>query len=213
MTLMRVNAALYDLQTDWSNTINPNGVWSSLVNGLPAVSGVRGNDTFGPPGPPTIWGSGHVGWSQSNGSQSSYLDIQVGDIYGHSAQPSSLPISITWTSPDAGTVQVDGGAWMLRDIGRSIQWTMTLNGNTVEDTGNLFSGDPFSRSAPDAFHFTTPVQPGDVLAFTVVPTSSDGDYVGVNFTVTTVPEPSTMLFGLISIMGVAFRRNPNRRKG
>ncbi len=207
---MRVNGALYDLQTDWSNTSNPNGVWSSLVSGLPAVAGVRGDDNFGPPGPPLIWGSGHVGWSQSNGSQS-YLDIQVGDIYGH-PEPSN-PISITWTSPDAGTAQVDGGTWKLRDPGMPLTWTMKLNGLAVMDSGSLYSGDPFNRATPDAFNFSTPVQPGDVLELRVVTAGSWGDYVGVNFTVNTIPEPSVVMLGLIGLTSIALRRRNNRRIG
>lgn len=208
VTLARVDAAVYDLKTDWSNTSNPNGPWSYLVNGAVVGSGIRTGDSFGAPGAPTIWGGGFLGWSQSNGSQNSYLDLQTGDVYGHTGS-----LAIDWTSPAAGVAQVDGGAWMLRDIGRSMQWVISLNGVTIEDSGFLSSGDPFSRATPDEFHFSTPVQPGDVLEFRAETLSGYGDYVGVNFTVVTVPEPSTIWFGLLGMISLGLRRRPNRRIG
>ena len=36
-----LRAAPYNLATDWSDTSNPNGVWSYLLNGSLAASGTR----------------------------------------------------------------------------------------------------------------------------------------------------------------------------
>jgi len=51
-------ASLYDLSADWSDSANPNGVWSYYVGGALGVSGVRGHDTF--VGSPRIW---YDGWT------------------------------------------------------------------------------------------------------------------------------------------------------
>lgn len=189
LTIPCVNAQTYDLKTDWSDVSNPNGVWSYLVDGVAPSASIRGSDTFGPPGPPVIWGAGHIGWSQSNGSQSGYLDDEIGDIYGH--EEIAAPISITWTSPSADTVHAFGGLWAMRE-GRSNDWSIVLNGVTLQASGVVADGDPFDRNNPNPFDFTTFVNPGDVLELTISPTSGQlsGDYVGANFTVEVIPEPS-----------------------
>src|SRR5687767_3705287 len=200
-------AIVFDLRTDWSNTSNPNGAWSYLVNGAVAPSGTRGGDSFGPPGPPPVWGSGHIGWSQSNGSQNSYLDLQTGDIYGHGETVS--PISILWTSPITETVHVTGGVWALRE-GRSNDWSVTLNGSTLMASGQVFTGDPFNRANPNPFDFTVAVQPGDFLELRIVPTSgqASGDYSGVNFTV--VPEPAPAALAALGLLAAARRSRRSR---
>ena len=190
-------AQTWDLRTDWSNTVNPNGAWRYLVNGATATASTRGADSFGPPGPPTIWGSSYYGWSQSNGSEQFTYDLQVGDIYGHNN--AGGPIEIDWTSPFTGLVNVSGGTWMLRDIGRANNWQVTLN-NSVQAFGALYSGDQWDRANPATFTFSAVVQAGDVIEFSAVPPCCVGDYAGVNLTVTavtTTPEPSSaLLFGL-----------------
>ena len=205
-------AQTWDLKTDWSNTSNPNGVWTYLVNGsAPSSPGTRGCDSFGPPGPPPIGGSCYVGWSQSNGSESFGYDLQVGDIYGHD-NPGG-PIAIDWTSPFAGLVNVTGGAWMLRDIGRANDWSVTFN-NAVQASGTIFSGDPWDRTNPASFSFSTAVQVGDVLQFAFLPSPGMpyGDYSGVNLTVSAVvatPEPASaalIALGLGVLLPVLTRR-------
>ncbi len=184
-------ATVYELKSDWSNTTNPNGTWRYVVNGSLATASTRVDDTFGPPGPPAIWGTGHVGWSQSNGSQPA-LDLQVGDIYGH-PEP-GFPLALNWTSPVTSHVQVTGSAWMPRDIGRGEGWEMFKN-STLLTSGTLVSGDAFSRATPQTFSFEVDVVLGDVITFRAAyNTGGFGDYIATNFTVTTVPLADQQVF-------------------
>jgi len=203
-------AGVFDLGADWSNASNPNGSWSYLLNGAPVGSSTRGNDPFSFPGPPPIWGDAHVGWSKSIGTESPLWDLQSGDVYGHPENGAFL--SIAWTSPVAETVQASGGLWAIRDIGRSTDWLLLLNGAII-DEGNVFSGDSFSRSNPEVFSYYGAVEPGDVLELRVLPTVGQpfGDYVATTFAVTTVPEPFHAVLVSIALIGIAVNRSRNAR--
>ena len=113
-----------------------------------------------------------------------------------------------------GGVSVSGGAWLTREIGRSVDWQILLNG-AVLDGGHLFDGDPFSRSAPDTFSFTEPISPGDVIAMKFGhPDYSD--FVGVNLSIQgmPIPEPLTAVgvLGAIGTLAGYLRRRARRAR-
>jgi hypothetical protein len=96
---------------------------------------------------------------------------------------------------------------MGRDIDRGNHWALYNNGMLFTE-GDVFSGDPYDRASP--FNFANgsggalalqniPVTVGSVFELRITRTSLPGDYAGVNFTVTTVPEPSTVLLVLSSL--------------
>lgn len=203
-----VQAQLFDLAGDWSDTQNPNGAWAYYVEDVLGEAQLRGGDQFqDPPGPPVIWakpnGEDFVGWSRSMGSEIG-LDLQPGDVYAHSSAAGDL--AVTWTSPSAGTIEVEGAIWALRDIGRDIDFTVTLH-QSVLAQGSVASGDPYDRSNPLAFSFVELVQAGDLLSFNVATGSVGiGDYFGVDLRVAfaAVPEPQhTALAGGLAL-AVAF---------
>lgn len=216
-----LRARTYDLATDWSDTDNPNTAWAYLLGGELGASGVRSGDPFvDPPGAPPIWGlaDSPFGWSRSvgteglTGGEQVPLDLQTGDVYGHSK--SGLDLAITWTSPWSGPIQVSGNTWALRDIGRANRWEITLNGTSLE-SGILASGDPVDRSHPQEFLFALHVSNGDVIKFNVTPSWEYGngidDYLGVNFTVTAVPEPkATVANAALFLVGTHLLRRRMR---
>lgn len=219
---------LNDLKLDWSNANNPNGAWTYREgnNALPFVASMQsmlGGWSVAQPG----WARSENGndripfWFQSNGSEQFARDFIAGDIVVHSTDPGSGagngPGNVIWTSAIAGQIDVTGNTWMGRDIGRSNDWSIWKN-NVLLTSGSLFTGDPFDRANP--FDFSTgsggasaltsiSVSPGDVIMFQVDKTSSDGDFVGVNLTISAVPEPTTfaLLGSLAAGLGwVTWRR-------
>jgi hypothetical protein len=215
----RANGAVYDLKTQWSDAANPNGVWTYREgpNALPHVASWQstlGGYTSAQPG----WARSENGsdripfWHKSLGFENFAHDYQAGDIVVHTQDDSSGvgqgPANVIWTSPDATpAAAVTGGVWMGRDIGRSDHWALFKN-STLLTEGDIASGDAFSRAVP--FNFAAgsggaaavnniPIVAGDKLELRLTRTSAAGDFVGVNFTVTTgVPEPGAAgaaLFG------------------
>lgn len=139
-------------------------------------------------------------------------DWQIGDIVTHSTDGfngiGSGLSNVIWTSPLNGVIDVSGGTWMGRDIGRGNHWDISLNGNLLTQ-GDIFSGDSFDRSSPFAFAAGSggptvlnqiSVVMGDVLRLQFTKTSEPGDYAGVNLTITAVPEPSGIVAGLIGFL-------------
>jgi hypothetical protein len=148
-------------------------------------------------------------------------DLQIGDVFMHSTDGANGGghgvANVIWTSPIDGFVDIAGNTWMTRDIGRSNQWTLSLNGVALS-TGNISSGVPYSRADP--FQFANGsggssvltgifVSVGDVIRLDISKTSGAGDFAGVNLSISEVPIPSAMwLFGsgLLGLVGMARKK-------
>jgi hypothetical protein len=188
----------YDLTADWSDTSNPNGVWSynEGVNPLPSTplwqnvqpawayccNGITG-------------GFGHVpAWVKVRSS--SIIDHQVGDVIVHSSDSGRGenfgPANTTWTSPADGVITISGSAWITRTTDRSNQWTLYLNGNPLS-SGQMLGGGPYDRD--NQFNFSAgtggaaaimniPVTAGDLVKLEVTKLSTFGDFVGINLRIT-----------------------------
>ena len=111
----------YDLTQEWSESSNPNGVWRYLVDGSLASSAKRKGDHWNTT--QHIWGHEHTGWSKSNGTEAFSHDWRMGDVFVHTSEQSS--VAINWISPEDGVVDILGGLWSGRDIGRSNNWSLT----------------------------------------------------------------------------------------
>ncbi|MBL8823175.1 MAG: PEP-CTERM sorting domain-containing protein [Planctomycetia bacterium] len=192
-----IHAQTYDLRNDWSDINNPNGVWSYRQGNSVLSSGTypAGDFDLAQPAwlgsPPALWLK-----TQSNGSG---LDSQIGDVVTHTV-PTNLT-NVVWTSPTSGIIDINGGVWMIREIDRSNDWFLRVNGNLLS-SGSIASGDIYDRSNP--FNFDNgsggllnnlSVNGGDVLELSFQATGDGvGDYVGVELSVTyAVPEPTTYL--------------------
>jgi hypothetical protein len=203
----------WNLRTDWSNTQNPNGVWSYRAGNLVLPAQLDHE--------PGCWLTPQFAWARSATfsdndrapalyrQSTSFLcvpdpqayQIECGDIATHTNDPyggvGGLPSVFAWTSPITGFVSVTGAVWLGRDIGRSVDWSVKLNGTSLT-SGTVYSGDPYSRATP--FDFATgsggptalqsiAVIPGDEITFEAAQGigSPNGDIVGVEFMVTLGP--------------------------
>jgi hypothetical protein len=201
----------WNLRTEWSNTQNPNGVWSYRAGNLVLPAQPNHESSF-------CWLSPQFAWARSSNDNDRMpalyrhtapfifeclrvTEIECGDIATHTDDPyggiGGLPSVFAWTSPMTGLVSVTGAIWLGRDVGRSVDWSVKLNG-TLLTSGTVYSGDPYSRATP--FDFATgsggssalhsiAVVPGDEITFEATQGSGspNGDIVGVKFTVTADP--------------------------
>ncbi|MBI1369246.1 MAG: PEP-CTERM sorting domain-containing protein [Planctomycetes bacterium] len=222
-------AVLFNLKTDWSESANPNGPWSlnEGANALPHVDAWQkmiGGWATDQPG----WARSEDGsdrlpfWFQSNGNETFGHDWVTGDIVVHATDPANGAgnglANVTWTAPSAGLIDILGGVYLGRDIDRSVDWRLRLNG-TLLTGGSLFSGDLFDSGEPFEFSagsgganavLALAVSAGDVVTLEFERTSVSGDFVVVDLGVelTAVPEPAT--FSLMTLALAAFR--PTRRR-
>jgi hypothetical protein len=191
---------IWNLAADWSDTNNPNGVWSYNHGTLPISThhGDWPHFAFVQP----AWSEqpfpafGHIpAWFKATGTPGGPFDWQSGDVIVHGSDPFSGPrpndpANVTWTSPIAGLVEISGRTWLGRDVGRSADWSIYLNG-TLLTKGSLTSTDPYDSANP--FDFSTgsggpsaliqSIDIGDVIEFEVVRTHFFGEFVGVDMTI------------------------------
>lgn len=193
----------FDLRTGWSETSNPSGPWTIRegTNPLPHVADWR----LAP------WSTPQPGWARSentntalpfffksNGTELFPHDWAAGQIIFHSTDGAngvgSGPANVLFTVPRTGRLSIRGGTWIGRDIGRAVVWTIFLNGVALS-SGTLSSGDVYSGATP--FEFTAGsggltavsdivVTENDhlVVWFDTTSSSSFGDFVGIEATVT-----------------------------
>lgn len=206
VSAVRISAVtqVYDLNTDWSDTQNPNGPWSyregdTLLTSDP-VSWV-GADYFCTTALCSLFGAPAI--AKAGGEPDpfgpwlviGYQNIQEGDILVMTGPAQSA--NVLWTAPASGSIDITGFAWwaedfLCGDFGLS-SWTLTHNGSMLS-SGSIET--PCAGNTRDYPHnFSTgsagaaalqnlPVAAGDqiVLAF------SGADKFGVNLTITLTPE-------------------------
>lgn len=190
---------VWDLKANWSNTQNPNGVWTYLAGSaiLPYTNSWRLNPSLGGWLCPNL-----PFWFQAPATNG--VDWGQGDIIVHTQDPynggSCGTANVTWTSPINGLVSISGAAWHAANTtslcggNRTNAWSLIVLNNTIS-SGTVACYDTNTRANP--FQFSNgsggpsvlsniPVSIGDVITLQVVRVSCDGYFVGLNFTITGV---------------------------
>jgi hypothetical protein len=231
-----VQAQTFNLADDWSNLNNPNGPWALykapgvlfdvvqndwLSNGTnqPAWSDALGNNPF-PPNPHVpMWAKAvdDLGTSTADSVYAGFID--VGAVFMHSAEDYRTGTdfsSVVWTSPHAGSIQIDGGVWIAKAFDRPHTWELLKNGAVIT-SGSLTQSDPYDKTNPFAFAAGSggasavemSVSAGDeieLLIYRPIGTLIPGTFVAVDLQIDLVPEPSSMLLATTLLAAVALKR-------
>lgn len=212
----QAQAAVHDATADFNTTTNgTGGWWYEVGTSYTALTGY-GAIKYGPD-PAWDWsqdgwrggGDAHEAVAIKNAVATSF-DIQEGDLLSHAA----TSIAFVADASTAGDYTVDLEAWGIRDNGRTRRVQLYKN-DTLLTSADLTDANS-SRSSPYAVAsgLAVTLGVGDVLRYANTTIVDGGDYVGVNFTLTssggsTIPEPSTVVLlatGLIGLMAYAWRK-------
>lgn len=200
------HATIFDLRSQWSESQNPNGPWAYMAGDscLPACPTWTADY-----GTQFAWAGGsewteHVpAWFQA---KANYWWTSVGDIVVHTTAPYSSyqgATRVVWTSPVDSEILISGDVWLARPTNppRSTFWYLQINNVSVSSGYLYYDGniqDYLSDGSGGVSALSSFVHTGDTVALVLV-RGGDGleDYVGVDFTITTIPEPATaLLMGL-----------------
>ena len=218
LTLARsAAAATYDLNTDFSDTANPNGVWTyNAAQGVPFPTHLPDWDPNR-----LAWSTVQPGWAyipypthghipvilKTKSALINAGDVPVGSIYLHNNDGFNSPqglegatAGVSWTAPSAGLITITGGLWQSGSfLNRTEAWQLALNGATI--SAGLLTPDPaITSAAPLNLNsgsggqaaLTRLVAAGDILSLEFPP-GNPGTGIGINFTVDHVPEPAGLL--------------------
>ena len=215
-------ATTYNLRTDWSDTANPNGVWAYRAGDV-VLPHLPNWGYAGWPFTQSGWGASLPFWFKAVELTPEPEDWQPGDVVVHTQDDfngsGNGPANLTWTSPISGIVAISGGVWMGRDVGRGNEWRIYVGTNLVS-TGNIGSGDPYSRTNPFTFDLGSGgqtalqdihVAPGDVISLEIVRTSIDGDFVGVDFAVSVQDRMDLLASIAVACVDICWAGRTNRQ--
>ena len=174
----------WDAKDDWSDTSNSNGQWS-FCDGSGNPITIHQTSWL-----PTDLGADQPAWAPSSGSIPGWFkstglsqwDIPAGVVACHA------PAIIRWVSPFNGTVSISGNFWMVRDLGRSLEVTLSHNsvtssvGNFTRSMADSSNPVDFDRLSGGTAFLTRQVRSGDSIELSVYPEAgSDADFFCVNF--------------------------------
>jgi hypothetical protein len=220
----------YNLSNDWSDLINPNGVWSyNAAPGSPVPTRYADDDpghtTFTSAQPawaffPMGTSPGQIPWflkAQSALVNPALDDLPLGRVELHNNDPFNSPpgfgtaaAGFSWTAPGAGTIQISGDMWQVRrSLGRTEDWALRRNGALLSDgvlppSASITSSTPLDllTGSGGAPALMQTVVAGDVMSleFTRHSGESFGVTMGVDWTIQFTPVPEP---GSLALCGLA----------
>ncbi len=188
-----VSKSSFVLSADWSDTLNPNGLWEyrdgagELIEGRSAAW--RAEELGAGQ---SAWANGDAeltGWAKSTGDAPA-LDFPAGTVAAHG------PAQLWWRSPGLGQVTIRGGAFLPRRVpGNHQQWAIALNDEALTSGVLIPEQVEFDSSHPSPFASGS----GGVGALTVTVKEDDT----IRFLIEALPDHESGFVGLDA--GVKFR--------
>jgi hypothetical protein len=197
--------SVYDAVANFSLASNPNGTWSYLYEAPGSgPSLMTQSGTY--PGVPGVilWSDGlpvpDIAYLTKNttGSTATYLTI-VQPTNLLNMDPQSYTDIIRWTAPSAGV-------WSIAGIFQGIDIDQHSHPVEIVENGSTVLLSPTTISAYGqviTFSDTVTLATGNTLDFIVStgPTSFSNLSTGFDVTIQSVPEPSSLLLGVLAILG------------
>jgi uncharacterized protein (DUF608 family) len=127
-----------------------------------------------------VHATGVPGWAKSIGCK--VCDIPAGRVFCHN------PTVLRWTSPVRDEIEIQGGMWVCRNIGRVQKWELRHNGVRMTD-GRLAWGptsaapQPYSSGSGGDAGLRAAVEPGDRIELVLERAEVCEDFVGVDFSI------------------------------
>jgi len=201
----------YNLTADWSNSTNPNGVWSYNLDNEPMAElqtywwGQAGWGG-GPPGDGCIMkgNAPKEGTKDPTGRlQTQAHDWQDGDVMMHSL---STPyggetrfVNASWTSPADGTIDISGRAWDGQIFPeRDIIWSLIVDGQTIAERSSvrgIFRTDKAAKFSANVVGNRSltgiSISKGAVVELRVATVTDYGHFVGVEEQIKLKPKPGS----------------------
>jgi len=208
-------ATNYDLNDDWSDLSNPNGVWSLVKNHEGDLFTTNQPDYYND-------GSNQNAWADDLWGTLAHVPYWMkwnddGLIYAHTPEFDRTGTDYTsavWTSPLAGPVEISGELWSTWVSGRELSWQLKLNGTIISSAllvadGTYDENNPFDLAdgSGGAAALTQTVEIGDTLELGLVSISENGnlgDEVGLEFTI--LPEPSSLALLGVGVLALVRRK-------
>lgn len=211
-----VPAAVYNLEEDWSDVLNPNGAWSFTYTlgqqEYTYTSSDWGTQESGI-GEQTAWiatdpaAVSSVFKANGNWSEKEFV-LEEGNLVVHTPTESGYT-SISWTSGENGYLSITGSLWSVR-VGRSTDWAFYLN-DTLLVSGAL-NYDNISSVTLDSLAQLAglSISSGDVIELRLSKSAGEtyGDYTGIDLVMTTtpVPVPSAIMLVIPGLLGLCFSK-------
>jgi hypothetical protein len=229
-------STIYDLAGQWSNTSNPNGPWTYRegTSALPLISNYDFGGTVSGFTAQAAWAPSNAGgsflpvWLQSSQTGTPFGfetgAVLPGDVIVHSTDNFNGPghgiANVIWTAPSAGTIDISGDIWWVRNISRVNDFSVSVGGTVISD-GSISDGSSFTRSSPLAFSsgllpgdsFTgIPVSAGEIVELAITNGTAAGEIDGIGLqinestAVSAVPEPNYLWLVALVLALIGLRR-------
>ncbi len=191
-------AQVFNLSDDYSDAVNPNGVWgyNQGATSLPHFPQPMDGNALNPAAANGFWGASPsfsftpivIKVTQDGSATAPYNngDFLLGDVIAHATNPGAGgDLIITWTPPGPGSVSFEGSVWYAHSIvTRSNDFSIDLNSGAPLISGTVTNGQDRANAVTFSSGGSLNVAACDVLSFRLRPSvgQAAGSLSGIDWT-------------------------------